>query len=540
MRRIAIGTTALALVAHLIGCAADAPTAPKPGGGGSNNGALQIALYTNEPNPGAGACSLVQAIATLNGSNVPDGTGIAFSTDRGTFAQTGNPTISVVTTGGAATTAVCSPFAGVAKVHASASLQGKSGSADISIAFQASASAGFVNSCSPTYGTPDGGTAVTLSGGGFTGTAATTQVLFIAAGVARQALVQNVSSTQISVITPAFPELTAVSSPVQIQITFGSGTPSATTLTAPSCFVFSTAPASVPTISAVLPSSGKNDGNTRVAIVGSGFTAPLQVFFGAAEAQVLSVSYSQIVALTPPATGIGLPNQNQSVDVRVHEVNSGKDGTLADGFQYGPAMRLISFEGANVQSAGGPFTPLTIHGEGFDAPVKVSLAGFVAAVVSVSATEIVVVPGNILASGCSDVSGTISVTNINTGETADGLSFTYLVAASGPIITGVSPAQAQVPGAGLQLLISGANFPTSAAGVEVTLGGQPVTVALASSTSLTVTIPPTGAAAPTCGASASGTLLPAGAPLDVTVTNRATTCSATFPGAFQYLLPCTP
>ena len=539
MRRIAIGTTALALVAHLISCAADAPTAPKPGGGGSNNGALQIALYTNDSNPGAGACSLVQAIATLNGSNVPDGTGVAFSTDRGVFEQNGKPNISVVTTGGAATTAVCSASGGVAKVHASASVQGKSGAADISIAFQSSPSAGFVNSCSPTYGTPDGGTALTLSGGGFTGTAATTQVLFIAGGIARQALVQNVSSNQINVITPGFPELSGVSSPVQIQITFGSGTPSATTLTAPSCFVFSTAPASVPTISAVLPSSGKNEGNTRVAIVGSGFVAPLQVFFGPAEAQVLSISYSQIVALTPPATGIGLPNQNDSVDVRVHEVNSGADGTLADGFRYGPAMRLISFEGANVQSVGGPFTPLTIHGEGFDAPVKVGLAGFVASVLSVSATEIVVVPGSILTNGCSDVSGTISVTNINTGETADGLSFTYLVAASGPVITGVSPAQAQVPGAGLQLLISGRNFPTSAAGVEVTLGGQPVTVALASSTSLTITIPPTGATPPTCGASdAPGTLLPAGSPLDVTVTNRATTCSATFPGAFQYLLPC--
>jgi hypothetical protein len=188
-----------------------------------------------------------------------------------------------------------------------------------------------------------------------------------------------------------------------------------------------------------------------------------------------------------------------------------------------------------------PFTPLTIHGEGFDAPVKVGLAGFVASVLSVSATEIVVVPGNIVANGCSDISGTITVTNINTGETAEGLTFTYQVAASGPVITGVSPAQAQVPGAGLQLLISGRNFPTSAAGVEVTLGGQPVTVALASSTSLTVTIPPTGATAPTCGASdAPGTLLPAGSPLDVTVTNRATTCSATLPGAFQYLLPCAP
>lgn len=539
MRRIAIGTTALALIAHLISCAADAPTAPRPGGGGSNNGALQIALYTSDPNPGAGACSLVQAIATLNGANVPDGTGIAFSTDLGVFAQTGKQTISVVTAGGAATTAVCSASAGVAKVRASASVQGKSGSASLSIAFQSSPSAGFVNSCTPTFGSPTGGTALTLSGGGFTGTAATTRVVFTAAGVAREALVTNVTPTQINVVTPGFPEVSGTSSPVQIQITFGFGSASPTTLTAPNCFVFSTSPAGVPTISAVLPSSGKNEGNTRVAIVGSGFVAPLQVFFGPAEAQALSISYNQIVALSPPATGIGLPNQNATVDVRVHEVNSGRDGTLTGGFHYGPALRIISFEGANVQLASGPFTPVTIHGEGFDAPVKVSLAGWVASVISVSATEVVVVPGNIVVSGCSDVSGTMSVTNINTGETAEGQTFTYLVAAAGPVITGVSQSQAQVPVAGIQLVISGANFPTSAAGVNVTLGGRQLQVLSASATALTVQVPPTNAAAPTCGASDTpGTLLPAGGAQDIVVTNLATTCKATFPGAFTYLLPC--
>jgi hypothetical protein len=319
-----------------------------------------------------------------------------------------------------------------------------------------------------------------------------------------------------------------------------SGSSSPTTLTAPNCFVFSTAPASAPTVTAILPSSGKNEGNTRVSIVGSGFVAPLQVFFGPAEAQVLSISYNQIVALSPPATGIGLPNQNQAVNVRVREVTSGLEGTLNAGFQYGPALRIISYEGANVQSASGPFTPVTIHGEGFDAPVKVSLAGWVATVLSVSATEIVVVPGFIVASGCSDVTGAMEVTNINTGETASGQSFTYLVTASGPIITGVTPSSAQVPLAGIQLLISGANFPTTVSGVSVTVGGRQVTVLAASSTSLTVQLPATNAVLPACqGTDPDGTLTPAGPAEAVKVTNVSTKCEATFPGAFTYLLPCT-
>ena len=152
-----------------------------------------------------------------------------------------------------------------------------------------------------------------------------------------------------------------------------------------------------------------------------------------------------------------------------------------------------------------------------------------------------VVPGNIVANGCADVSGAMEVTNINTGETATGQTFTYLVSASGPVITGVSPTSAQVPGAGIQLLISGSNFPTSAAGVSVTVGGVQVQVLTASSTSLTVQLPPTNDVPATCpSGTAPGTLLATGAAKDVTVTNLATKCFATFPAAFTFLLPCTP
>jgi len=540
MRRIATGITALALVAQLVGCAADAPTAPRPGGGGTNDGSLQIALYTNEANPAAGGCSLVQAVVTLNGANVPNGTGVSFSTDLGTFAQNGQGSVDVVTTGGQATTGVCSVRSGVATVRANATVQGKKGSATLPISFQPSNSAAFVSSCSPPFGSPNGGTSLTINGGRFFGTASSTKVLFTAAGVAREGLVTGVTSTQISVVTPAFPEAASLAVPVQMAITLGFGTGSPETIAASNCFVFGTAPSGTPTVLSVLPSSGKNDGNTRVTIVGSGFVAPVQVFFGPAEATVLSVAYNQIVALSPPATGIGLPNQNATVDVRVHEVNSGQDGTLAGAFKYGPAMRIISFGGSNVQSASGPFTPLTIFGEGFSAPVKVSLAGWIATVMSVSATEIVVLPGNIVASGCSDVSGSISVTNIDTGETADGQSFTYLVSSTGPVVTGVAPSQGQVPASGIDLVITGVNFPTSIAGVSVALGGRqvPVTAVSPSGTSITVHIPETTLAPPTCGGATSGTLLPAGGAQDIVVTNVATTCSATFAGAFTYLLPC--
>ena len=67
---------------------------------------------------------------------------------------------------------------------------------------------------------------------------------------------------------------------------------------------------------------------------------------------------------------------------------------------------------------------------GFQAPVAVTLAGVPAFVQSVSATEIVVLPGIPAGCGCATVTGAIVVTNINTGETATapaGVTFTYVV-----------------------------------------------------------------------------------------------------------------
>ncbi len=149
MRRIAITLTVLALVAGAFACSSDAPTPPKagpPGGGQNPNGssALQIRLFTSNPNPPAGTCTLIQAIVTLNGNNVPDGTGVSFSTDFGVFAQNALPLISVVTQNGAAVTALCSEFAGTAVVRATATSGGQTGSATITIAFQPATSSGSV------------------------------------------------------------------------------------------------------------------------------------------------------------------------------------------------------------------------------------------------------------------------------------------------------------------------------------------------------------------------------------------------------------
>jgi uncharacterized repeat protein (TIGR01451 family) len=436
MRRIAYIFLGLALVgAATWFCSSDAPgpTLPKTGGGNGSNGtgALQIRLFTSNANPVAGTCTLIQAVVTLNGVNVPDGTGVAFTTNLSGsfFEQNGLALISVVTQGGTTTTALCSPAAGLATVRATSTIGSETGTATIQIAFQPSPQiAPFFTFCAPSFGVPEGGTTLTINGGRFFGDPTTTRATFTVNGITREALVTAVTATTVTLVTPAFPEATSPSVPVAITVTFGTKTATPVTLSLPNCFVFGTTGASNPSITAILPSSGSNEGNTRVTIIGSGFVAPVQVFFGVVEAQVLSVSFNQIIVLTPPASGAGLPNLNSTVDVRVHEINSGLDATLTGGFRFVTALQTTAIDN-NRQSQSAPFTPVTIHGQGFLAPVAVSLAGIPATVISVSATELLVLPG--ARSECGDKTGDVVVTNIDSGDTSPGpggivLTFTYL------------------------------------------------------------------------------------------------------------------
>ncbi len=534
MRRIAIASTLVALVAGLYGCAADAPTSPRPGPGGGSN-ALQINLFTNDANPPAGTCTLIEAIVTLNGNTVPDGTSVAFSTDFGVFSQNGLPLVSVVTQNGAAVTALCGPGAGTAKVRATATSGGSTGSSNLTIVFQSSSGTlPFVSSCNPSFGPKEGGTTLTLSGGRFFGSPGTTRIQFTANGVTRDGIVQSVTANEVTVLTAGFPELNAPTTPASITLTLGTNFAQPVVLSLPSCFAYGSVSSGTPTISAILPASGTNDGNTRVTIVGSGFstTSGVQVFFGAVEANVVSVSYNQVVVLSPPAFGAGADNLNQTVAVTVKNIGSGVVSNGVD-FRFTPAVQLTAISN-NVQRTDVQFTAVTIYGQGFDAPVAVSLAGIAAIVQSVSATEIVVLPVFPLLSGCSNLSGDVSVTNINTGDTATGLSFTYIVPQMA--ITGVTPS---VGVTGDQVTITGVNFPKTVADAEVKFGGRTAFVSSLAPGSITVSVPPGSVTTPpTCVLPNVGGDLQNTEVVDVTVTDRATGCTATVTQAFTYQLPC--
>src|SRR5262245_29493320 len=328
MRRIAIALILAAAVVGIHACAADAPTAPRPGsGGGVTSPAVAIQLVTNDANPKAGSCTLIEAFVTFNGNPVPDGTSVNFSTDFGVFGQNSQPVISVVTTNGTATTALCGPSAGTAKVRATATVQGRTNSAQLVINFQTdSSSLPFVSFCNPSFGPKEGGTSLVLNGGRFFGSPATTRVIFTVNGVSKDALVSSVTTSQITVQTPGFPEIQAPSAQAPITLILGTNLPSPIALQLPACFVYGTQDSGTPVVTAVLPASGTNEGNTRVTVVGAGFSTTgggVQVFFGTAEATVVSVAYNQIVVLSPPAFGAGAGNLNQQVAVTVRNIASG-------------------------------------------------------------------------------------------------------------------------------------------------------------------------------------------------------------------------
>lgn len=538
MRRTAIAITLLALLAGLHACSSDAPapTTPKgPGGGPPPTGTsgLQVRLFATDSNPPAGSCTLLQAIVTLDGVSVADGTGVSFSTNFGIFQENLLNIVSVVAQNGAAVTALCATNPGTSTVRAQATSGGKTGSATITIVFQPSQLGPFFTLCSPSFGTSDGGTILTINGGRFFGTASSTRVVFVAAGVTREAVVTNVTENAISLVTPAFPEALSPSVPVEIRVTLGTTTANPLTLSVPNCFAFGTTPSTTPAITAVLPSSGTNEGNTRVTIIGSGFQAPLQVFFGNAEAQVLSISFNQIVALTPAAFGPGRNNLNATVEVRVRNVVSGVEGFRPAAFRYVTAVQLTSITN-NEQPGEGPFTPVTIFGQGFQAPVAVALAGRTASVISVSATELVVLPGAPLLGGCTDIAGDVDVVNINSGDNASGLSFKYLVEAFKPVLFFVSPSALDVT-ISATAVITGRNL----GGVtNVTIGGRPAAITSVTSGSITVIVPDNGAAPPACPSGvAVGTPTPTGT-VDIVVTNVTTGCSASLAQALTYRRNC--
>ena len=224
-----------------------------------------------------------------------------------------------------------------------------------------------VNGVSPARGPTLGGTAVIVTGTGFTHA---TAVLF---GTAASKTFTVVSDTSLTAVAPA-------GSPgvvdVRVRTTSG-GSPTSSadqfTYVAP------------PAVSNVDPNGGAAAGGTSVTISGSGFTGATGVTFGDNSASDLVVhSASDISVNSPPGVG------GTTVDVTV----TGPGGTSAvghgDRFTYLPEPTPPQVHAVNPNTgpaAGG--TPVTITGTGLTDPQEVLFGGVPASgVVGVSDTEV--------------------------------------------------------------------------------------------------------------------------------------------------------
>jgi hypothetical protein len=420
---------AIVAVGLMAGCSADSPgpTGVKPPPG--NNG-LVITITANPANPVQGTCSFIVATATQNGTPVPAGTAINLSSTFGVFAQNGQQTISLETTNGSAQTAICSNLVGPATVTGTVTVGSNTASGSRLVNFQSNGiKTTFISVCAnPHTGPVSGGTPITITGGGLGVDNTTVPVIFRSGAFVHQTNgTVGGGGTTITATTPAFPELAGLpATPVEIDVLIAGQT-----LSSPACFTYTSD--STPIVSAILPSSGSKVGGTRVTITGSGFSGQVQVFFGGTlEAQVVSVSPTQIIAITPPANGEG-PSQAfpLTVDVTVKEVNCAGSGCTSGAvpFTYTVGLSIFGFTPDHGDSS----TTVTITGQGFVAPLIVTFGGVQGTVVSVSGTQILAKPP----SGCPGVpSGAITVTLLADGETASSSSsfrVTVPAISSGPI-----------------------------------------------------------------------------------------------------------
>lgn len=281
-----------------------------------------------------------------------------------------------------------------------------------------------VTGVSPRSGPVEGGTSVTVTGTGFSGT---TAVHFDGTN----ASITSITDTRVVVATP--PHAAGL---VHVQVTTRNGTSAESVL---DDFTFG---GGGPRITAIAPTSGTTAGGTVVTITGTGFNGATGVAFGDQLVAPMTVSNTE-VTVSSPAHAAG------TVHLRVVAPGGTSPETTADDFTYrgGPVVASIS---PNIGSVNGG-TDITITGGGFTGATSVSFGDTQVAPYSVTDTVIHVVSPRL--STASVVHLHVTTPFGTSGETSAD-NFTYVAR---PRVTAVTPA-AGPSGGGTAIVISGAGF----------------------------------------------------------------------------------
>jgi len=228
-----------------------------------------------------------------------------------------------------------------------------------------------------------------------------------------------------------------------------------------------------PTVSQVVPSSGRSDGWDSVVILGSDFDfmGSVSVMFGVNEAMdVVADSSSQITVTTPAGTG--------TVDVTVTN-GDGQFDVLPAGYTYIPAPSVSGVAPGSGPQSGG--TVVTVTGANFVSGAQVFFGAAMSPSVVYHATttlQVVSPPGT----------GSVGVAVRNPDGQAGLLpnSFTYIAP---PSISVISPDRGPESG-GTPVTVTGANF---LAPVSVLFGANPGVGAVVTGGSIIDVLTPAGA-----------------------------------------------
>ncbi|WP_423062806.1 IPT/TIG domain-containing protein [Candidiatus Paracoxiella cheracis] len=207
----------------------------------------------------------------------------------------------------------------------------------------------------PNTGSTAGGTAVTITGTGFTGATGATFD-----GVAATDFTV-VNDTTITCTTPAH-----AAGSVNLAVTGPGGSGTLT-----DGFTYEE---TIPNPTSINPNSGSTSGGTNVTITGSGFTGVTEVTFALSLATNLIVVDDNTITCTTPAHSAGLTN--------VLVFGPGGIGVLEDGFTFENPIPNPT----NVSPSSGSFlggTSVTITGSGFTGATGVTFDGVAATSVTV-------------------------------------------------------------------------------------------------------------------------------------------------------------
>jgi len=308
-----------------------------------------------------------------------------------------------------------------------------------------------VDGISPTSGSTSGGTAITITGHGFTGA---TSVAF---GV-DSAVPDVLNDHTLTVVAPPHdPGL------VHLRVTTPAGTSAST---AADNFTY----VEGPTVTGITPLSGPTSGGTEITIVGAGFTGATNVAFGVKSA-VPDIVDDTVIRVTSPSHAAGV------VHLRVSGPSGTSPVTAADNFLYQDPPVVTGISPTSGSTAGG--TEITITGSGFTGATSVSFGLDLM-------TPSVVSDDTIVVTSPAHAPGTVHLRVTTPGGISGSTSADNFIYTEGPVVEGISPSSGSTAG-GTKVTISGSGFANA---TSVSFGARSVTPSVLSDEVITVISPP--------------------------------------------------